>query len=234
MLRVLARCDPMDVLYSTLIDALESLGPPVLEPALAAHAAAESEDQRAAIASVLSGVGVRDDRILAILLKSLEDDVELAPARSPSMAIRPHCPTSARPSTDASWIPGAVCSRIRTSSRPLEAAIEAVGGVLSEDQSRKVRLVEAARDEARAPLLATGASDDDEEDDGDDRERNSSRPNEKRSSVAFPSPRMPAAVRICLDLTSRSGTGPITRASRFRTSTLESCVRSCSSSSRAR
>ena len=33
MLRVLARCDLMDILYSTLVNALESLGAPVLEPA---------------------------------------------------------------------------------------------------------------------------------------------------------------------------------------------------------
>src|SRR5918996_4833838 len=36
MLRVLARCDSMDILYSVVIGALTSLGPPVLEPALAA------------------------------------------------------------------------------------------------------------------------------------------------------------------------------------------------------
>ncbi len=77
MLRVLARCDPMDILYSTLIHALESLGPRVLEPALAAHAVAESEDQRAAIVNVLSGLNVRVDRILSIPLKMLEGDVEL-------------------------------------------------------------------------------------------------------------------------------------------------------------
>ncbi|HEU4384850.1 MAG TPA: hypothetical protein VFR85_15310 [Anaeromyxobacteraceae bacterium] len=62
MLRVLARCDPMDILYSALLEALESFGPAALEPALAAHAAARSRDQRLAVSSVVSGLHVRDDR----------------------------------------------------------------------------------------------------------------------------------------------------------------------------
>jgi hypothetical protein len=45
------------------------------------------------------------------------------------------------------------------------AAIEELGGALSEDEPRMARAVEAARDEARGPLLAIGASDDDDEDD---------------------------------------------------------------------
>ncbi len=170
MLRVLARCDPMDILYSTLIDALESLGPPVLEPALAAHAAAESEDQRAAIASVLSSVGVRDDRILAILLKSLEDDVELGAgslAKYGDPAALPHL-SAALDGCELDTRGGLLANQDIIE---LEAAIEELGGVLSEDQRRRFRLVEAARDKARAPLLAIDASDDDEEDDGDDREQ---------------------------------------------------------------
>jgi hypothetical protein len=98
MLRVLARCDPMDILYGTLVDALESLGAPVLEPALAAYAAAESEDHRAAIANVLSGLGVRDDRILPVLLAALNDDVVLGALDSASAAwwAWPRCPAGSR------------------------------------------------------------------------------------------------------------------------------------------
>jgi HEAT repeat protein len=77
MLRVLARCDPMDILHGTLLDVLDSFGPPVLEPALAVLPAAESDDGRSAIACVLSRMGIRDHRVLAVLLRMLEDDVEL-------------------------------------------------------------------------------------------------------------------------------------------------------------
>jgi hypothetical protein len=62
MLRVLARCDAMDILYSALTEVLESFGPPVVERALAVRAAVESEDERSAIAKVLSRAGVRDHR----------------------------------------------------------------------------------------------------------------------------------------------------------------------------
>jgi hypothetical protein len=41
------------------------------------HAAAESDEPRKAIANVLSGLGVRDARILPILIETLEDDVML-------------------------------------------------------------------------------------------------------------------------------------------------------------
>jgi len=168
MLRVLARCDAMDILYSTIIEVLESFGPPALEPALAVHAAAESEDQRSAIADVLSRIGVRDHRVLAVLLKMLKDDVELGAgslAEYGDPAALPHL--------------GAALDRCELDVRggllanqdiiELVAAIEELGGALSQDQERKVRAVEAARDEARAPLLAIGASDDDDE--ADDAER---------------------------------------------------------------
>jgi hypothetical protein len=71
MLRVLARCDTFDVLYTRLVFALQSLGAPVLEPALAAHATAETEEQRIALEDVLAGLGIRDGRILRILIGSL-------------------------------------------------------------------------------------------------------------------------------------------------------------------
>ena len=77
MLQVLSRCDPVDILYSQLIGALTSFGPPVLEPALRAYAAAENEDQRAAVAEVLSGIHVHDPRILSILLQLLQEDTVL-------------------------------------------------------------------------------------------------------------------------------------------------------------
>jgi hypothetical protein len=169
MLRVLARCDPMDILYSVLIEVLESFGPPVLEPALAAHAAAESEDGRSGIAGVLSRLGVRDDRVFAVLLKMLEDDVVLGAASLAEYgdpAALPHL--------------GAALDRCELDVRggllasqdiiELEAAIEELGGVLSEDQRRKVRAVGAAREEARAPLLAIGAADDIEDEVDDERQ----------------------------------------------------------------
>ncbi len=168
MLRVLARCDPMDILYSTLSEVLESFGPPVLEPALAVHAAAETEDQRSAIADVLSRIGVRDHRVLAVLLRTLEDDVELGAgslAEYGDPAALPHLGAA----LDRCEL-GVSGLLVNQDIIELVAAIEELGGALSEDHERKVRAVEAARDEARAALLAIGASDDDDEDEADDAE----------------------------------------------------------------
>jgi hypothetical protein len=169
MLRVLARCDPMDVLCSTLIHALESLGGRVLEPALAAHASAESKDQRDAIVSVLSGLEVRDDRILAILLKALEDDTELGAgllAEYGDLAALPHLGAA----LDGCELDARGGLLVNQEVIELEAAIEELGGALTKEQKGKVRAVKAARDVARAPLLAIGASEDDDEDDDDDGE----------------------------------------------------------------
>lgn len=77
MLRVLARCDAMEALYSPLVFALQSFGPLALEPALVSHAAARSKDQRMSAAEVLSGLHARDDRLFQILLRTLGEDVEL-------------------------------------------------------------------------------------------------------------------------------------------------------------
>jgi HEAT repeat protein len=116
MLRVLARCDPMDVLYSAVVDALESMGAPVLQPALAAYAVAGSEDHRTAVANVLSGLGVRDDRILPVLLDALKYDVVLGAG-----LLAEYGDPAALPHLDAALDgceldPGADCSRTGTSS----------------------------------------------------------------------------------------------------------------------
>jgi len=169
MLRVLARCDPLDVLYGTLIHALESLGARVVEPALAAHASAESEDQRGAIANVLSGLGVRDDRILPILVRMLEENVELGAgllAEYGDPAALPHLGAA----LDGCELDARGGLLVNQEVIELEAAIEELGGALTKEQEGKVRAVEAARDVALAPLLAIGASKDDDEDDVDDGE----------------------------------------------------------------
>lgn len=166
MFRILARCDPMDALYSALIDALESLGPPVLEPALAAHAAARSEDQRTAVAEVLSGLRVRDDRILPILLQALEEDVELGAgllAEYGDPAALPHLTAA----LDACEVDPRGGLLVNQDVVELEAAIEDLGGSLSAGQQGKVRAVEAARNAARAPLPVIGAADDDDGDGGE-------------------------------------------------------------------
>jgi hypothetical protein len=74
MLRTLAQTDAEEYLHSALARSLSSLGASVVEPALRAHADNTHPDTRHAIASILARLGVRDDRILPLLLEELQVD----------------------------------------------------------------------------------------------------------------------------------------------------------------
>lgn len=155
MLRRLADCDPMDLLFGTLEEALQAFGRQALEPALAAHAAAGSVDGRSAMAGVLSAIGARDSRVLAILLATLQEDPVLGaglladygdPAAVPHLgAALDQCEVDPRG--------GLVANQEIIE---LEAAIEDLGGTLTDSQRGKVEAVAAGRAGARAQLQAIG------------------------------------------------------------------------------
>jgi len=72
MLRALAETDPLDMLHDEILASLPELGESVVEPALRAYADADDPEFRASVGSILAEVGVRDDRIFAVLLQLLE------------------------------------------------------------------------------------------------------------------------------------------------------------------
>lgn len=74
MLRVLAVTDWLSFLHDQVLRSLSLLGAPVVEPAL--HAWAEHDDPqfRRSLGWMFADLGVRDERILAILLEQLRDD----------------------------------------------------------------------------------------------------------------------------------------------------------------
>jgi HEAT repeat protein len=74
MVRRLMHTEPGEVLYDTLLYALEELGPTVAPAALEALADARNADERFGLLSVLSHCGVRDERIYAALLAQLQED----------------------------------------------------------------------------------------------------------------------------------------------------------------
>lgn len=74
MLRLLAETEWDTIIHDTLLLALPRLGPAALEPTLAAHAAATDPHLRGNYCSVLANLGVRDDRIYAVLLEDLDRD----------------------------------------------------------------------------------------------------------------------------------------------------------------
>lgn len=168
MLRVLARCHWEDILYSVLINALRSLGPPVLEPALAAHATG-SEEQRPALVDVLSGIGVRDERTYEILLQALERDVVLA-AGSLGEYGDPRALPHLSAKLDAHRIDEDGDVLANQEVIELVGAIKELGGTLTDDQARKIRRVQLLRDHATLVALAAELGPDDGEDEDDDRD----------------------------------------------------------------
>lgn len=169
MLRVLAGCDALEILYSRLIFALQAFGAPALEPVLAAYAAAQTEDRRMALEDVLAGLRVRDDRILRRLL----DALERAPEHGASL-LAEYGDDAALPALAAALD---ACEPYRrggfvanSALIELEAAIAALGGTFTPDQERKLEPLRAAR---RAAMDHKGAAADGADDregvlDGDD------------------------------------------------------------------
>ena len=118
-------------------------------------------------AEVLSGLHARDDRLFQILLRTLGEDVELGagslaeygdPAALPYLG-------AALDACEVDLEGGLLANQDVVE---IEAAIEELGGSLSVRQRAKVRAVLAAREAARASLLAIGAPDADDGDEGDD------------------------------------------------------------------
>jgi hypothetical protein len=145
MLQVLSRCDAMEILYSTLIHSLNSFGAPVLEPALRAYSDAQNEDQRAAIASVLSGIHVHDPRIFSILLQRLQEDPELGAgdlAEYGDPAALPYLSTA----LDACELDRQGGMFANQGIVELAESIKELGGRLTEHQARLVRAATGAHE----------------------------------------------------------------------------------------
>ena len=147
MLRVLAQTDPLDILHDRLLPSLAKIGAPVVEPALRAAASADKEYS---VVSVLSRVGLRDDRILDLLLAQLR--------RAPGFAgnLAEYGDPRAIPSLlealdvfelDESGNPFANQALIE-----IRCAVEELGGTLTAEQQLKCRRGEAAAESVRQQL----------------------------------------------------------------------------------
>lgn len=138
MLDVLCKCRYYDVLYSDLIIALKSFGAPVLEIALASYVGNKKEDTRGAIAEILAGIGVKDDRILLLLLEQLKAG---DPAAFSHLA--EYGDSSVLP-TLSSLLDNLT---IKENSEVIElaVAIEVLGGTLSPSQAKLLHRAKAAR-----------------------------------------------------------------------------------------
>lgn len=143
MLRVVETSDHMDIAYSTAIHALKGLGAHVLEAGLAAYAATSDEKFRESLSEVLAGLGVRDERIYQIIVDRLRSNVMLGacnlasygdPKALPLLtSTLDECPLAADDSRHADHDP-----------IELAAAIEDLGGRLTESQQWKLERARAA------------------------------------------------------------------------------------------
>ncbi len=155
LLRVLARCDSMELLYGAAIRALQTFGIGAVDQVLEAHAAASSDDHRAALADVLSGLGVRDPRILAVLLRVLEEGVDLGAGLLVEYG-DPAALSHLGAALDRAVLDDEAGLLANQDVIELVAAIEDLGGTLSEGHEEKARAVRARRRLVRSMLGAVG------------------------------------------------------------------------------
>jgi hypothetical protein len=142
MVRLLARSDREDLIFSELVHQLKEFGPPVLETALAERANAGTSGAREVIEGVLAGLGVRDERILSALLARFDASPIVGaglleeygdPAALPRLSA----------ALDAFTVDRSGSALANDAILGVEAAIDALGGTLSEAQLQKVESVVA-------------------------------------------------------------------------------------------
>jgi len=137
MLRALAETDGLDVLHDAVLLSLPEIGEPVVEPALRAYAETDDLELRGSISSILSRVGVVDDRIFAVLLEMLE----CAPRHAGDLAhygddrALPHLSRA----FDAYTLRDSDSPFANQDLVELHAAIEELGGAMTSQQAAKYR-----------------------------------------------------------------------------------------------
>lgn len=153
MLQVLSRCDWLDILHQALRHALRSFGAAVLEPGLKSYTAAEHQDQREAVAAVLAGIGLRDPRILSILLEIFRENVELGAgllSKYGDLAVLPHLSAV----LDACRLDSEGGMFANQDVIEIADAIEVLGGTLTESQGNLLQSIHRAGDTWRKAILS--------------------------------------------------------------------------------
>lgn len=148
MLQVLETCDVEDVLYSTLVFRLQDFGELVVEPALKAYQCAQNDNYRFALAEILASAGVRDERIMSILVAVLQKNPALGAnfmADYGDSAALPYLSAALdklKVNNQGSWLANAKIFE-------LAEAIEKLGGTFTPSQARKVQAVRAQREASK-------------------------------------------------------------------------------------
>jgi len=149
MLCALARTDPLDILHDRVLSSLPKIGAPVVEPALRAAVSADDEVLDSVV-SVLARVGLRDDRILDLLLAQLRR----APAFASDLAEYgdPRAIPSLLEALDAFELDESGNPFANHALIEIRCAIEELGGTLTAEQQLKCRRGQAAAESVRREL----------------------------------------------------------------------------------
>jgi SEC-C motif-containing protein len=158
MIRILQEIEWDTWVHDYVLRVMPQLGAAALEPLLAAHAASDDPDFRTDCCSVLSKLGVRDDRIFQAVVEGMERNPNAG-----AMYVAQYGDPRALP------LLSAALDRFEESRDPnpfanhavieLEDAIKRLGGTLTPAQQRKVQRIFAndrpKRERLRAYLLGT-------------------------------------------------------------------------------
>lgn len=154
MLRTLAGTELDEILRGRIAQSLPLLGAAAIEPTLRAHAATDDRDLRSDLAGILARAGVRDERVLAVLLEELRANPlcgagDLAEYGDPSVLPALHR------AFDAHVLENGDGPFANQDLIELSGAIADLGGELSPAQHEKLRLGKEPGERYRQALLAS-------------------------------------------------------------------------------
>ena len=150
MLEVLADSSLDDIINSKIVFALEAMGKPALEPALAAYAANTDPDFRGALICVLAGLKIKDERIFNILLDELARGEGIAPGLLAEYGDPSALPALIRAFDEFKIDPNPDHPLANQDIVELQSAIEDLGGTLTDFQQAKFDRAMKAANEWRA------------------------------------------------------------------------------------
>ena len=124
------------ILHDRLLSVLRPFGEPALEPLLEAYENTEDLEIRKSLCSVLAGLGIQDERIFRLLLEELEEEVDLG-----AMHLADYGDSQALPYLQQAFDTYEVVEIGHLLANhaviELRAAIEELGGQLTESQVQK-------------------------------------------------------------------------------------------------
>jgi len=157
LIQALHETETGDPLHEEIHHVLERLGERVVEPALLAHDAFRGEEVQDCLAEVLAGTGVRDDRILSLLLGMLETGDPVLAARLLAEYGDVRALAALSRSLDGTTIEDPAPRLRNQAVFEIASAIEDLGGTLAPSQAAQVERAEAAHRRFFAPPVPAPA-----------------------------------------------------------------------------